>query len=198
MYNPIRIGVTGGIGSGKTTVSRLFGILNVPVYNADLRAKYLINNSPIIASQIIGQFGEQVYSNNILNGKLLAQIVFNNPNELEKLNNIVHPHVFQDFDSWTQLHKNQHYIIKEAALIYETILHQKLDKIIVVTAPLDLRIARTIKRDKIRQQDVTQRMANQMSDSEKIKKADWVINNGNYDLLMPQVLHIHQQLLLLH
>ena len=190
-----KIGITGGIGSGKTTVSKFFSLLGVPVYNADERAKYLLNNDINVIKKVKEIFGDEIYFENKIDRKHLSLLVFNQTNLLEKLNSIVHPAVFHDFDNWCLLHENEPYILKEAALIFETILHQKLDKIIVVTAPQELRISRVMQRDDSTKEEVKRRIQNQMSEEEKIERADFVIHNDEIEIIIPQILEIHSTLI---
>ena len=125
-----KIGITGGIGCGKTTASKVFSLLGVPIYNADERSKTILDSSSVVIEKVKQKFGDDIYESKGINRKKLAAIVFANPELLNELNQIVHPAVFDDFDNWCLLHENEPYILKEAALIFETILHQKLDKII--------------------------------------------------------------------
>jgi dephospho-CoA kinase len=173
----LKVGITGGIGSGKSFICNKFAKLGVPVYNADERAKYLMQNDELVKSQLIELFGEAIYENDELNRKLLASIVFNDKDALQQLNAIVHPAVERDTENWLKLHQNYPFVIKEAALLFETGSYKKLDKTILVSADDDLRIARVMERDKVSKQDVEARIKNQMADLDKMSMADFIINN---------------------
>lgn len=189
-----KIGVTGCIGSGKTMVCKIFEELGIPVYNADERAKHLMTNNLQIISKVKALFGNESYNlNGELNRPHIASLAFNNKMLLDELNKTVHPTVFADFDQWVFAHKNYAYIIKEAALMFETDSYKGLDKFIVVTAPLPLRIIRTIQRDKISEEQVMLRMNNQMSQEEKLTKANFEIMNDEQHSLIAQVVALHQQ-----
>jgi dephospho-CoA kinase len=190
-----KIGITGGIGSGKSTVSKVFALLNVPIYNADNRAKYLLNNDADVVLKVKQVFGNDIYLNQELDRKKMAAQVFEQPFLLQQLNEIVHPAVFKDFDNWCAAHQQYPYILKEAALIFETIIHQQLDKIIMVSSPENLRIERVMKRDAITKEQVLARIKNQMSEEEKLSKADFVIHNNEMQLVIPQVVQLHEQLM---
>ncbi len=194
----LRLGITGGIGSGKTTVCKIFETLHIPIYYADDRAKWLMVNSPALQTGIIQLFGEQAYfADGALNRAHIGSIAFKDPAKLQKLNALVHPAVFVDGENWQQeqLALGAPYTLKEAALIYETGSYKMLDKVIVVTAPQDLRIARVMKRDDLSEQEVKERIARQMPEAEKVAKADFVINNDGQHSLIKQVLAIHQEIL---
>jgi dephospho-CoA kinase len=192
----LKIGVTGGIGSGKSTVCQIFEQLGVPIYYADVRAKALMHEDVELKKQIRKAFGWDAYDEkDRLNRAYLAKIVFNNSAKLNMLNGLVHPAVFEDFRQWVLLQKNAPYSIKEAALMLETDSYKELDKIIVVTAPIDTRIDRVVRRDGVKHDDVLKRMENQMSDRERIAKADFVIKNDGKASLVHQVLNLHHQFL---
>lgn len=193
----IKAGITGGIGSGKTTVCKLFEQLGVPVYYADDRAKYLMQNEPFVIDAIMRAFGSDVYTDGTLNRKLLADRAFADKDKIAKLNGIVHPAVFLDNDKWLaeQQKKNPAYVLKEAALLIETGSYKKLDKLIVVTAPEDVRIERIRTRDNSTVEEVRARIQHQLPEEEKIKLADFVItNSGDISLLLEQVQAIHERL----
>jgi dephospho-CoA kinase len=192
-----KIGITGSIGSGKSIVCKIFEQLGVPIYSADERAKILMVSNAEIIEKVKLLFGKESYSlTGELNRKHLSNIAFNNKDILTQLNQIVHPIVFKDFENWLleKEHLNNKYIIKEAALMFETDSYKKLDKFIVVTAPMELRINRTIKRDSILKEQVLSRMNNQMSQEEKLAKADYEIINNEQTSLIEQVFSLHQQL----
>lgn len=191
--NPLKIGVTGGIGSGKSIVCEIFKTLDILVYNADDHAKTLMTKDPDIGLAVKQKFGENSYfSNGRLNRDFLAKTVFTNKSRLEELNSIVHPAVARDFDKWIVDHGNDEYILKEAALLVESGSYEALDYLIVVTAPIDLRIERVVSRDKHRsRQDVESIISRQLSEEELIEKSQFVIANDGDSLLIPQVLKIH-------
>ena len=197
-HHVIKVGITGGIGSGKTTVCKMFEELGVPVYYADDRAKYLMQHEHHLIDEIKKNFGEDVYENCRLNRKLLAERVFNDKAKLSLLNSLVHPAVFRDTERWVEEQKAKKvaYGLKEAALLVETGSYKALDKLIVVTAPLATRISRVSERDQTNEAEIKARISNQLPESEKVKLADFVIKNKS-DLLAlkEQVLKIHEQLL---
>ena len=197
-HNVIKVGITGGIGSGKTTVCKMFEELGVPVYYADDRAKYLMQHEHHLIDEIKKNFGEDVYDNCRLNRRLLAERVFNDKAKLDLLNSLVHPAVFRDTERWVedQKEKKVPYALKEAALLVETGSYKSLDKLIVVTAPLDTRMKRVSERDQMQIEEVMARVRNQMPEEEKVKLADFVISNdGGLEQLREQVSAIHKQLL---
>ncbi len=193
-----KIGITGSIGSGKSIVCKIFEQLGVPIYNADERAKILMISNAEIIRKVKLLFGNESYTETgELNRKHISNIAFNNKNLLTQLNQTVHPIVFKDFENWI-LAKEQlkvKYIIKEAALMFETDSYKKLDKFIVVTAPMELRINRTMQRDSISKEQVISRMNNQLSQEEKLANADYEIINDEQISLIEQVYTLHQQFL---
>lgn len=192
----LHVGITGNIGSGKSTVCRLFEILGIPVYYADIRAKELLNTDSEIISKVKQLLGADVYDlNNKLNRKKVAELVFANPELLKKYNAIIHPAVLQDGSSWMQQFEEKPYTLKEAALLFESGAYQQLDKIICVTAPEKIRITRVQKRDNVSENEVLQRMQNQWSEEKKTAASDYIITNDGTSLLIPQVMEIHTQLL---
>ncbi|WP_196884876.1 dephospho-CoA kinase [Aureivirga sp. CE67] len=189
------IGLTGGIGSGKTTVAKLFQELHIPTYIADTEAKEIMNTSEKLKEKIIKNFGENSYKNRKLNREYLANIVFNDKNKLELLNSIVHPEVFKHFEMFKENNRLKDYIIYENAILFENGSDKLCDKIIVVTAPLENRIERVIKRDKSTKEEVLARIDKQLPDEIKIEKADYVIENKTESELKLKVLKIHNELL---
>lgn len=187
----LKIGLTGGIGSGKTTVAKIFEVLGIPVYYADDSAKKLMNNDPDLIQKIKSNFGDDVYSNNQLNRPLLASKVFGDTQKLEILNTIVHPATLKDADEWMKKQKAP-YIIKEAALIFESGSEKMLDYVIAVSAPVSLRIKRVIERDGNTEEDVLKRMNGQMNEEEKLNRSDYIIYNDEEQLLIPQVIQLHE------
>lgn len=186
----VKVGITGGIGSGKSTACKVFSFLGIPVFEADLVAKQLMNSDPEIRLQLIHLFGPPVYLPDLtIDRKYLAGIVFNNLPLLAQLNAIVHPVVHRDFEKWCS-EQYSDYIIHESAILFESGFHKLMDKTIAVVANENERIDRVMKRDKITEEMVKQRMKNQLSDNEKIKLADFVIGNNDDELIIPQIIEI--------
>jgi dephospho-CoA kinase len=190
----LKVGLTGGIGSGKTTVAQIFEVLSIPVYYADSAARDLMNKDPDLKKKIITSFGPDAYKNGELNRTYLGSIVFHNSEKLKLLNSIVHPVTIRNSENWMKNQKTP-YAIKEAALIFEAGIEKYLDYIIGVTAPESLRIQRVIERDHITMQKVLDRVQHQMDEKEKISRCDFVIQNDGIRTLIPQVLEIHERLL---
>lgn len=191
----LTIGITGGIGSGKTTVCQIFEALGIPVYYADERAKWLMVHDPELKQGIQNLFGATAYNaEGQLNRRHIAQIVFNNPEQLQQLNALVHPAVARDAEAWNRALTDVPYTLREAALIYEAGIDRHLDKVIVVTAPLLLRIQRVVQRDQLTPAEVEARMAQQLPEEEKVRRADYVIMNDGAQSLITQVLKIHREL----
>lgn len=183
------IGLTGGIGAGKSLVASVFATLGIPVFNADEEAKRIMQTSPIIQSKLIEQFGSSIYGTNGLEKEKLANLVFNDPFQLQLLNAIVHPVTILAAKEWAAKQKSP-YVIKEAALIFESGSAEGLYKVIGVTAPLSVRIHRVMQRDGITKDQVEARMRNQISDTIKMRLCDFVIQNDNQQMIIPQVLAI--------
>ncbi|MND64582.1 Dephospho-CoA kinase [compost metagenome] len=190
----LKIGITGGIGSGKTFICRLFEALGIPVYNADEEAKRLMNTDIRIKEKLIAQFGESTYKDGLLDRAFLANMVFSDKDKLELLNGIVHPIVIQEAKDWAE-RQTTRYSLKEAALLFESGSYKELDYTILVTAPMDIRIQRVIERDGATEQQVQERMSKQLSDEEKLQLADFVIVNDGITPLLPQVWTLHQKFL---
>lgn len=188
------IGLTGGIGSGKTTVARLFESFGIPIYIADEEAKKIME-LPDVIENIKTVIGNEIFDNAKLNRQKLAKIVFNDKDKLQELNKIVHPKVKSHFDNWLIENKSAPIVIKETALLFETGSEMNFDSIITVTAPLAIRIQRVIDRDKIDYEAVLNRINNQISDEIKIAKSNFVIHNDNLESLTKQVKNIYNQLL---
>ena len=192
----IKVGITGGIGSGKTTVCKVFQILGVPIYFADIRAKVILDTNEEVKLKIISCFGNELLSDSGFVDRIkLAAFVFNSKEKLEKLNAILHPLVQIDFENWLKQHATYNYILKEAAILFESGSFKNLDSIITVIAPLDLRISRVMFRDDISKSQIESRIDKQISDEEKIKRSQFVIYNNEEEFLIPQILKIHKQLL---
>ncbi|HSU28395.1 MAG TPA: dephospho-CoA kinase [Chitinophagaceae bacterium] len=190
----LKIGLTGGIGSGKSVVARVFEILGVPVYYADDAAKMLMNTDASLKASIIEHFGEEAYKQNLLDRKWLASVVFNDPAKLELLNSLTHPATIRDAENWMKRQKTP-YIIKEAALLFESGSATHLDKVIGVSAPRSLRIKRVIARDGVTEQDVLKRISRQLDEDEKMKRCDYIIYNNEEEPVIPQVLLLHEKFL---
>lgn len=189
----LRIGITGGIGSGKSTVARVFNTIGIPIYLADTAAKRLMEEDEELKKAIITHFGEEAYTNGKLNRPYISAIVFSNKEKLEELNSLVHPVTKRDGEEWMQ---QQHtpYAIKEAALIFESGTQEQLDYVIGVYAPQHIRTHRVMQRDKVTREEVLQRMHNQISENIKMRLCDYVIVNDDQQLVIPQVLQIHEEL----
>lgn len=192
----LKIGLTGGIGSGKTTVAKVFETLGIPVYYADDAAKELMHTDEDLKQQIIRHFGSEAYENGTLNRQYLSQKVFNNAEQLQLLNSLVHPATIKDAQNW-MLKQTTPYSIKEAALIFESGSEKNLDYVIGVHAPATLRIQRVMQRDGITKEEVLQRIGKQMNEEDKMELCNFVIENDEQHLLIPQVMALHEQLLLL-
>lgn len=188
----IKVGITGGIGSGKSTVAHLYEMMGYPVYYADMRAKWLINNDPSIKAKLIATFGHSIYPEQ-LDRKALADIVFSNPDALTKLNNITHPSVENDFQAWSKKQSSS-FVFKEAAILFESGTYHSVDKIICVVAPEITRIMRVMKRDHATASQVQERITNQWSDEKKMTLSDFIINANDQQLVIPQALDILMQL----
>ncbi|MDQ3100733.1 MAG: dephospho-CoA kinase [Bacteroidota bacterium] len=190
----IRIGLTGGIGSGKSVVAQILKVLGVAVFNSDHAARAMMEHDRELQQEIIDRFGEQIYPEGKLDRSSLASIVFNDPAALKDLNSIVHPAVRAKFNSWAGA-QNSPYSVMESAILAETGGHELFDQVIVVSAPEQLRITRVMQRDGVEEHSVHARMRNQSTEEERLAIADHVIKNDHTQLVIPQVLSIHEQLL---
>jgi len=190
----LRIGLTGGIGSGKSTVAQIFEVLGIPVYYADIEAKRLMNEDAELITSISKNFGEQAYTNNLLNRKYVSSIVFSDPAKLELLNSIVHPATKKDSEKWMN-QQSTLYAIHEAALIFEAKVSDRLDYVIGVSSPKELRIKRAMQRDDVSYDEVVKRMNKQFDEETKISKCDFVLINDEKQLLIPQVVVLHEKLI---
>ena len=188
------IGLTGGIGSGKSTISQFFKLLGIATYNADDKAKYLMAKDESLKHNIIALLGEMSYIEGVLNNRWIGEQVFSNPELLIMLNKIVHPAVKDDFNKWIQT-QNGPYVLREAAILFESNSYTDCYKTILVFAPVNIRIQRVVKRDSLSEVNVINRMKNQWSDDSKIKLASYVINNFENSLIIPQVLKIHGEII---
>lgn len=191
----LKIGLTGGIGSGKSTVAKVLEVLGVPVYYADEAAKELMYTNELLKQQLILHFGRETYfEDGQLNRKHLSSIVFNNKEKLELLNSLVHPATIADAKEWFSKQQSP-YVVKEAALLFESGTAEGLDYIIGVTAPAALRIKRVMDRDGVTADEVKRRMTNQVDEALKMKLCDFVLHNNEQELLLPQVLALHNELI---
>jgi len=190
----IKVGLTGGIGSGKSTVAKIFEVLGVPVYYADDAARRLMNENEELKATIIENFGEATYINGKLDRKFLAAVVFSNKEKLELLNSLTHPITIDDAEQWIKKQTSS-YIIKEAALLFESGSAKHLDMIIGVSAPMQLRLKRVMDRDGLPEEEVLKRMDRQMDEEMKMKQCDFVISNDEQKLVLPQVLDLHEKLI---
>ena len=190
----IVVGLTGGIGAGKSTIANFFKDLNVPVYVADIEAKRLMHTSKTVKQKIINEFGAEAYIHNKLNRPFLAAIVFNDKRKLAAINAIVHPSVSNSFKRWTNK-QSAPYVIQENAILFENNTSHKFDYIITVTAPKNQRIKRVMARDAVTRTDVLTRINNQISDKEKIERSNFVITNVEKESSKKEVLKIHKELL---
>lgn len=186
--------ITGGIGSGKSTVCRIFKQLGVPVYNADERAKALYTESEVVKHAVIDLIGSDAYANNKLNREFLANQIFNNKEMLEQLNAIIHPAVRQDYELWVRQQQSD-YVIKEAAILIESGAYRSCDFIAVVNAPKELRIQRVTQRDEVDRAAVEARISHQLSDEERTKYADFIIVNDGKHSLIHQILKVHNKMI---
>jgi len=187
----VKVGLTGGIGSGKTTVSNFLLDYGIPVYNSDSKGKTLMNTNLELKNNIVSIFGERVYDNGILNTNLLSSIVFNDSTKIEQLNNLVHPKVAQDFNQWVGKNNNKPILVKEAAILIESGAYLNMDKIILVVSEKSTRINRVSKRDNSDLESIEKRINLQLTDNEKIKYADYIIeNNSSLEHLKFEVLKV--------
>ena len=187
------IGITGGIGSGKTTITNIFSLIGIPVYIADTESKKITNTSTIIREKLISLFGKEIYENHTLNKKLLASLIFSDEQNRFSVNNIIHPEVAKDFKEWAKKNKEHKLIILESAILFESGFNQLADKTITVYTPLEDRITRTMSRDNLTREEVMNRINSQMPDEEKKELSDFVIVNNNKESLIQQVIDILKQ-----
>jgi dephospho-CoA kinase len=192
----LKVGLTGGIGSGKSTVAQLFEVLGVPVYYADIEAKKLMSEDKELRQEIMENFGKEAYTNEVLNRKYISAIVFSDPLKLELLNSIVHPATKKDGENWMN-RQNTVYAIHEAALIFEAKVADRLDYVIGVSSPQELRIKRAMERDHVTREEIVRRMTQQLDEEIKMSRCDFVVINDEQKLLIPQVLELHAKLIAL-
>jgi len=190
----IKIGITGGIGSGKSTVCKVFKVLGIPVFEADQVARQLMNSDAKVRIQLISLFGSTVYlADQTIDRTFLSAIVFNNPSLLAALNSIVHPAVRNAFDDWCKDQQSP-YVLHEAAILFESGFYKLMDKTIAVAAVESERVQRVMKRDNTSEQQVRQRISNQWTDEQRVKLADFVISNNDNELIIPQIVEIDKKI----
>jgi len=191
---PLEIGITGGIGSGKSTIAHIFAVLGAPIYDADSRAKYIMAHNEDLKKQIQEAFGKEAYQEDgSLNRAYLASQVFNNEQKAQKINGLVHPKVAEDYILWVKKHTEKPYVVREAALMIESGTHKFLDKLITVFAPEEIRIKRVKARDPQRSEaEIKAIMDKQLPEEEKLRLADYIIYNNDSQPVIPQVLRLHQ------
>ncbi|MGD9558017.1 MAG: dephospho-CoA kinase [Mangrovibacterium sp.] len=189
----LKIGITGGIGSGKSTICKFFSILGVPVFMADVEAKMLMNRSPLIRERLTTLFGQEIYGKDSFpDRRKLAEIIFHSPDLLKKVNEIIHPEVRNYFMQWVQ-NQSAAYVVYEAAILFETGYYRMMDFTILVTAPEEERIRRVLAREETTEEDVKSRIQQQWPDQEKAKLADYVIQNNNEELILPQLIELDKK-----
>lgn len=186
----IKLGVTGGIGSGKSLVCSIISAMGYPVFNADLEARQIVDTDPIVVCLIKNLFGSDIYINNQLNRKRVAEIAFSNQEMLEKLNSIIHPAVAAHFGSWVDKNKMRKLVVMEAAILFESGAFQGVDRIISVIAPKEVRIQRVFERDGLDKDSIINRMNSQLPQEEIIKRSDYIIDNDGVKLILPQIVRV--------
>jgi len=190
----MKLGITGGIGSGKTSVCRVFGVLGIPVFSADPEAQAIMNHDESIIRGINGIAGKDLYSEGRLDKEELAILIFNDPAKLSRVNSLVHPVVFQHFKKWAEMQTTP-YVIMEAAILFESGASSLVDRVATVIAPIEERISRVIQGNKLSREQVMDRIRNQMDDEARIKMSDYIINNSENEMIIPVILGIHEDIL---
>ena len=190
----IRIGITGGIGSGKSVVSHLLELMGIPIYISDIEARSLMLKDEHIRQGLVDLLGEDVYVQQQLNKRLLASYLFDNPSHAALINAIVHPRVKEDFRRWAESHSSSALVGIESAILYEAGLQDEVDMVVMVYAPEEIRVARAMQRDGVSREDVVRRVHSQMNDEEKRMKADEIIVNDGKTPLIPQIIKLLQKL----
>jgi dephospho-CoA kinase len=191
---PYKLGITGGIGSGKTSVCRVFEVLRIPVFSADSEASAIMENEDAVKSHLNAILGKDLYSGGNLDRTALADIIFNDNAILEKVNSLIHPLVIDRFRKWAHIQDSQ-YVIMEAAILFESGAAEFVNRIVTVVAPVDQRVERVIHRNKLSREQVMERIQNQMDDDSRIKLSDYVIYNSENDMIIPAILKIHDDIL---
>jgi dephospho-CoA kinase len=190
----MKIGVTGGIGSGKTTVCRVFSALGIPVFAADEEARKIMETDPSVMQKVNDIAGVEIYTGGILNRSELAGLIFNNRELLDKINKVVHPVVRENFNNW-QMSQGSDYVILEAAILFESGSFRSVDRIITVIAPVEERIERVVRRNNLTREQIMERIRNQTEDDYKVSRSDYVIDNADDKLIVPEILRIHEEIL---
>jgi dephospho-CoA kinase len=190
----MKIGVTGGIGSGKTSVCRVFNVLGIPVFSADLEARSIMDTHPDIITGITSITGEDLYSSGMLDRSRLSSLVFSNEDLLHRINSLVHPAVFERYRQWIS-EQTAPYTIMEAAILIESGAAKLVDRIVTVIAPVEERISRVVHWNKLSREEILERMKNQLSDDERIRLSHYIVNNSNDDMIIPAILQIHDDIL---
>jgi len=190
----MRLGVTGGIGSGKTSVCRVFNVLGIPVFSADVAAREIMENDTSIIRRINSIAGKNLYRKGFLNRVELAALIFNDSDLLKKVNSLIHPLVFETFKKW-EMGQNSPYVIMEAAILFESGASKMMNKIVTVVAPLEERLERVVRRNMISRESVMDRIRNQIDDEARIKLSDFVISNSENDMIIPVILGIHGEII---
>ncbi|TAH28325.1 MAG: dephospho-CoA kinase [Cytophagales bacterium] len=193
MKNVKIVGITGGIGSGKSIVCKVFGLLGVPIYESDLRARYLMNNDEQLIETLKKIFGSEIYNDNReLNRRFIIENIFKDNQKTLLLNSVVHPKVAQDFIDWQDKHQNFEYLLNESALLFESGSYKRMDKVVTIFAPLEIRKKRINSRDKQRtEQEIDNIIKKQLPEEEKKERADFIIENDDKKALLPQILQLH-------
>lgn len=191
---PFKLGITGGIGSGKTSVCRVFDVLRIPVFSADSEASEIMEKEDAIKSHLNSITGKDLYTGGSLDRMALADIIFNDNALLERVNSLVHPVVFDHFRKWANIQESK-YVIMEAAILFESGADEYVDRIATVVAPVDQRVERVIKRNKLSREQVMERIQNQMDDETRMKLSDYIIYNSENDMIIPAILKIHDEIL---
>lgn len=195
MKNVIKLGITGGIGSGKTSVCRVFKVLGIPVFSADFEAKNIMDNDDSVKLRINSIAGKELYVSGILDRAELASLIFNNKLLLDKVNSLIHPIVFENFRKW-ESKQDAPYVIMEAAILFESGAWEIVDKVATVVAPAEQRIERIMQRNNLTREQIIMRINSQMDDDEKVKRSDYVIQNSEKDMIIPAILKIHEDLIM--
>jgi dephospho-CoA kinase len=191
----LKLGVTGGIGSGKTSVCRIFNVLGIPVFSTDQVARGIMDNDMSVREKINMVAGKDLYPDGILDRKGLASLIFNDNSKLAEVNSLVHPLVFRNFNEWSA-RQDSPYVIMEAAILFESGADKYVDRIATVVAPAEEKIQRVISRSSLTREQVLERMRNQLDDEERIKRSDYIIKNSENDMIIPAILEIHNDLLI--
>jgi dephospho-CoA kinase len=190
----MKLGITGGIGSGKTSVCRVFNVLGISVFSADPEARQIMENDTDIIQRINSIAGKNLYINGSLDRMELATLIFNDKTLLEKVNSLIHPVVFNHFRKW-EMEQNAPYVIMEAAILFESGASKLVDRIATVVAPMEERLNRVIHRNNLSREQILERMRNQMDDDSRIKLSDYIIHNSECDMIIPAILKIHEDIL---